>query len=188
MIPLITDKNQIAVEKEGGSKLRECIAEQFVDGAVANKIYTKLHEVGVVDVDSLIFCDDKDLSELCAELQLSLAHKMKFKAFVRKIKYKYQPKQKQNVVTITSNEQQIISNIDFATRQSNSLHHAFEEHFNQIDPLCIRTKHKINTTIDKIIQSLLRRKEVLLNKVILYIFYLFTYSMSSRIINQKINE
>eukprot|EP01083_Nonionella_stella_P295746 1005039_1 len=98
-----------AVGGEEGSNppklnLKQIIQKEFKDDKVSNDIYSQLVEMEIVDIQTLVLTDDDDLNDLCKDMNLKGAKKIKFKALIRKQKQLYQskqPQQPQHIVTIS---------------------------------------------------------------------------------------
>eukprot|EP01083_Nonionella_stella_P234304 824868_1 len=128
-------------------------------GQSAVQIHTNLvSNVGITDIDSLIFIFESDLNELCQELGLKFGDKIKFKSAVSKLQHTFKPKQ---FVTISSKEQPHIDKINIAIKQANDLQTALQKHLNRIDDHIASAESQVNAQIDGVIESLQRRKKTL---------------------------
>eukprot|EP01084_Bolivina_argentea_P110322 197029_1 len=162
-----------AVGGEEGSNppklnLKQIIQKEFKDDKVSNDIYSQLVEMEIVDIQTLVLTDDDDLNDLCKDMNLKGAKKIKFKALIRKQKQLYQskqPQQPQHIVTISKKEQAEIDKIDLALKQADSIHHLFEEHFNEIEQHTETTKLVLNQQFDSIFKALQTRQKMIANKI-----------------------
>eukprot|EP01084_Bolivina_argentea_P283975 486516_1 len=144
---------------EEGSKctdtltLKEIIANEYKDAQRANDIYSKLVEMEIADIQTLILIDEADLNDLCGELKLKFNEKIKFKSLMRKQKKLHEPKQLSYIVPISKHEQSQINKIDTALKTADSIQHLFETHFNEIEQHTTTTKSMVNQKFDIIFKS-----------------------------------
>ena len=144
--------------------LKEFISNQL--GKNSDRVYNKLStEMGIHDIDLLIFSDENDIIQLCQSLDLSFVQKMKFKAGIRKLKISFQPQQPQSIVTISPKEQAMIDKIKTAIKRCSDLQNIFEHHFNSIEDHLAVKKSEIHTKINDAIKALQNREKSLYQQV-----------------------
>ena len=153
--------------------LKEFISREL--GQNADQIYTKLtSEFSITDIDTLIYCKDEHIDELCKELKLAFGEKLKFSAGIRKLKSMYQPQSPQAIVTISKQEQTMIDKVNLGIKQANDIQQILEKHFNSVDDHLSAIKSQVDAKIDAVMLSLQNRKKSLHQQV----FFIFIFAKS----------
>eukprot|EP01084_Bolivina_argentea_P110325 197035_1 len=172
MQPLITAAQEGGENEESptnsskSQSLKQLLESTFKDEKTVNYIEMELVEMEL-DISELILTETNDLNELCQDMKLKGATKIKFKALIQKQKQlkllnTIRPKQ---IITISSNEQKEINKIEISLKQNNDLHHLLETHFNDIEQHSITTTSLINQTFNNIFKQLKKRQKSLNNTI-----------------------
>ena len=160
-------------------QLKECIYNEFKDSQVASDIYAKLCDSDMADLETLIEIDEEDMNKVCEMMELDGFNKIKFKAFIRKQKKLHQLKLPitENIITISTIEQNEINKIEDYIQKTNGLRQLFESYANDLDQNSIDLKSKIADKFTTIIQKLQQRNEAI-NDQVLYLSASSSYALS----------
>eukprot|EP01084_Bolivina_argentea_P022604 42013_1 len=143
----------------------ECLIQNtFKDTQLANDIHSWLVDMEF-GLEELLLMDEKDLDEICGNMNLKGTSKIKFKILVRKQKKLKEAAQPKHIVTISKIEQAQRNKIDTTLKNSEELHHLFEIYFNEIEEHALKTTSVANQKFDKIFKALQMRQKLLNNKI-----------------------
>eukprot|EP01084_Bolivina_argentea_P157656 274712_1 len=142
-----------------GSSLKMLLCQKHL-----THVYEKLMK-NEITADTLLFLNDKNIDELCVELNLSVMEKLKFISCLKKLKLQIMPSQNSIFIPITFDDKKCIDKIEFNMKQCDDLQNILEKYFNEIDSNVIITKKQVDEKINNIIVQLRQRQKSLLQQI-----------------------